>query len=97
MDNVMDRKMIDGDEVECTLRPQSLKEYVGQNELKEIREEQNISQYELSNKLALLGITLYQSDIFKIEKNQRTVRDFELWGICKVLNVKAEELFSPNK
>ena len=34
---------------------------------------------------------------FKIEKNQRTVRDFELWGICKVLNVKAEELFSPNK
>mgnify|MGYP000061475307 CR=1 FL=1 len=65
--------------------------------LKEIREEQNISQYELSNKLALLGITLYQSDIFKIEKNQRTVRDFELWGICKVLNVKAEELFSPNK
>lgn len=36
--------------------------------LKEIREEQNISQYELSNKLALLGITLYQSDIFKIEK-----------------------------
>ena len=36
MDNVMDRKMIDGDEVECTLRPQSLKEYVGQNELKEM-------------------------------------------------------------
>ena len=32
MDNVMDRKMIDGDEVECTLRPQSLKEYVGQND-----------------------------------------------------------------
>ena len=38
MDNVMDRKMIDGDEVECTLRPQSLKEYVGQNELKEMNE-----------------------------------------------------------
>ena len=37
MDNVMDRKMIDGDEVECTLRPQSLKEYVGQNELKDER------------------------------------------------------------
>ena len=28
--------MIDGDEIETTLRPQSLKEYIGQNELKEM-------------------------------------------------------------
>lgn len=47
--------------------------------LKEIREIKNISQEQLSNKLSLLGITLYQSDIFKIEHNERTVRDFELW------------------
>ncbi|HAR58140.1 MAG TPA: Holliday junction branch migration DNA helicase RuvB [Acholeplasmatales bacterium] len=32
----MDKKMIDGDEIETTLRPQSLKEYIGQNELKEM-------------------------------------------------------------
>ena len=31
MDNIMDKKMIDGDEIETTLRPQSLKEYIGQN------------------------------------------------------------------
>lgn len=37
--------------------------------LKEIREIKNISQEQLSNKLSLLGITLYQSDIFKIEHN----------------------------
>jgi Holliday junction DNA helicase, RuvB subunit len=36
MDNIMDQKMIEGDEVESTLRPQSLKEYVGQAELKEM-------------------------------------------------------------
>ena len=36
MDNIMDKKMIDGDEIETTLRPQSLKEYIGQNELKEM-------------------------------------------------------------
>ena len=36
METVRDRKKIDGDEEECTLRPQSLKEYVGQNELKEM-------------------------------------------------------------
>ena len=63
--------------------------------LKDIRESKKISQEYLSNKLALLGITLYQSDIFKIEHNERTVRDFELWGICNILEIKAEDLFEP--
>lgn len=66
------------------------------NKLKLEREKQNISQEKLSNQLSLLGITLYQSDIFKIEHNQRTVRDFELWGICSVLKIKAEDLFEPD-
>lgn len=35
-ENIMDRKMIDGDEFESTLRPQSLNEYVGQEEIKEM-------------------------------------------------------------
>lgn len=65
--------------------------------LKNIRESKNISQEQLSNKLSLLGITLYQSDIFKIEHNERTVRDFELWGICSVLEIQAEDLFEPEK
>lgn len=66
------------------------------NKLKIARESANISQDKLSNQLSLLGITLYQSDIFKIEHNQKTVRDFELWGICSVLKIKAEDLFEPN-
>lgn len=66
------------------------------NKLKIARESANISQDKLSNQLSLLGITLYQSDIFKIEHNQRTVRDFELCGICSVLKIKAEDLFEPN-
>lgn len=66
------------------------------SKLKDAREKAGISQETLSNKLTLLGISLYQSDIFKIEKNERTVRDFELWGFCKVLGIKAEDLFSPN-
>ena len=66
------------------------------NKLKIAREKANISQDKLSNQLSLLGITLYQSDIFEIEHNQRTVRDFELWGICSVLKIKAEDLFEPN-
>lgn len=63
--------------------------------IKYFREKKKISQEQLSNKLSLLGITLYQSDIFKIEKNERTVRDFELWGITKVLNITTEELYTP--
>lgn len=64
--------------------------------LKDIRERKGISQEQLSNKLTLLGITLYQSDIFKIEHNERTVRDFELWGICNILDIKVEDLFEAN-
>lgn len=64
--------------------------------LKAIRESKNISQEQLTNKLSLLGITLYQIDIYRIEHNLRTVRDFELWGICNILEIKAEDLFEPN-
>lgn len=67
---------------------------IGKN-LKKVRESKKISQEQLSTKLALLGITLYQSDIFRIEHNERTVRDFELWGICTALKIKAEDLFEP--
>lgn len=35
-ENIMDQKMINGDEFESTLRPQSLNEYVGQHEIKEM-------------------------------------------------------------
>ena len=38
MSNIMDKKMISGDELESTLRPQLLKEYVGQSEIKEMME-----------------------------------------------------------
>ncbi len=36
MDNIVDQKMINGDEIESTLRPQRLAEYVGQQEIKEM-------------------------------------------------------------
>lgn len=66
------------------------------NNLKRYREQQNISQERLCDKLALLGITLYKNDIYRIENNKRLVRDFELWGIAKTLNVKIEQLLTLN-
>lgn len=65
---------------------------IGTN-LKKYRKELNMSQEQLCNKLSLLGITLYKNDIYRIENNKRTVKDFELWGILKVLNVKCDDIF----
>ena len=62
--------------------------------LKRYRELNNISQEQLCNKLALLGITLYKNDIYRIENNKRIVKDFELWGIAKTLNLKIEDLLN---
>ena len=38
MSNIVDKKMIEGDEIETTLRPLRLIEYVGQTEIKEMLE-----------------------------------------------------------
>lgn len=62
------------------------------NNLKIYRTKNNLSQEQLCNKLALLGITMYKMDIYRIENNKRTVKDFELWGFAKIFNVKIEDL-----
>ena len=51
------------------------------------RIEHNLSLKKLSNKLELLGVTLYPNDIYLIEKEQRIVKDFELMAICKILDI----------
>ena len=51
------------------------------------RIENNLSLEKLSNKLQLIGITLYPNDLFLIENEKRIVKDFELIAICKVLNI----------
>lgn len=56
------------------------------------RKEKNMSYSDLSNKLQLLGISLYKNDLFLIEKNRRIVRDFELIALCQVLGINYNEL-----
>ena len=56
------------------------------------RKEQNMSYSDLSNKLQLLGISLYKNDLFLIEKNRRIVRDFELVALCQVLYINYNDL-----
>ena len=66
---------------------------IGEN-LKKFREEQDLSQANLVAKLNLLGIPIHKNDISLIEKNKRTVKDYEVWGFIKVLDLKFEDLYS---
>ena len=65
---------------------------IGKN-IKKYRELNNLTQRELSNKIALLGIDIYHSDISQIENQKLLLKDFEIISFCKVLNVSYEQLF----
>lgn len=61
--------------------------------LRKYREEKKLSQPDICRELALMGITMYNNDIYKIEHNKRTVKDYELYAFCKVLEISYEQLF----
>ena len=65
---------------------------IGQN-LKQIRKSKHLSQAKLASELNLLGINIGKNDVSKIEANKRTVKDFELWGFTKVLNITFEDIY----
>lgn len=52
----------------------------------------NLSLEKLSNKLELLGVTLYPNDIYLIEKEQRILKDFELMAICEILKIDIKDV-----
>lgn len=53
-----------------------------------------ISQSDLANELNLLGINIHKNNISLIESNKKSVRDFELWEIIKVLDLDFESLLN---
>ena len=61
--------------------------------LSRYREERGLSQPDMCRELALLGITMFNNDIYKIEHNKRTVKDYELYAFTKILKVSYEQLF----
>lgn len=63
------------------------------NNLRKYREERGLSQPDMCRELALLGITMFNNDIYKIEHNKRTVKDYELYAFTKKLKVSYEQLF----
>lgn len=60
--------------------------------LVKIRTEKNISLAYLSDKLMLMGVDISKQSLYRIEKNKRSVRDYELSAIAIALDVKIEDL-----
>lgn len=67
------------------------------NNIKIIREDKKISRQALSNKLMILGIDISAQSIFDIETGVRTVVDYELCAIAKILNVDTDLLLKDFK
>lgn len=65
---------------------------IGEN-LRFYRKEKHLSQADLMKDLNLLGINMHKNDIYMIEANKRTVKDYEIWGFLKILNISFEDLF----
>lgn len=60
--------------------------------LQKYREELGLSRQQLSNKLMMIGIDIPSNSIYDIEKGTRTVVDYEICAISKVLKIPLDAL-----
>lgn len=65
---------------------------IGKN-LKKYRELRGLTQRELSQKLELYGLTIYHTDIHNIEHGNKTIRDYEIKGLCLALNITLDDIY----
>lgn len=68
------------------------KKNVVNEQIRKYREEQHMSYEMLSTKLELMGISIHPQSLYDIEANKRTVKDYELYGISKVLKIDVNDL-----
>lgn len=72
------------------------KNMVGHN-VRRLREEQGLSQQDVSNQLELMAIYICRGSMSRVEDKSRTVTDIELHGLAQVFGVSIEELFRPEE
>ena len=65
--------------------------------VRDLRKQKKMSQQALSDKLELMAIYICRGSISRIEDQQRTVTDIELYGLAKALDVSIEEHFENEK
>ena len=61
--------------------------------IKNYRLERGMSQADVCRELSLIGVTMYSADIYDIEYNLRTIKDYEVYAFAKVLKVSLDELY----
>lgn len=65
--------------------------------VRQFRQEKNLSQQDLSNKLETVAVYICRGSVSRIEDQKRTVSDIELWGLAKILNKPIESFFGDDK
>ena len=60
--------------------------------VKAARKKLNLSQENLAAKLQLEGVIIERDSVSRIELGTRFIADYELWALCKILNVSPEYL-----
>lgn len=62
------------------------------NLIKKYREEKGLEKIEVSRMLQLRAVYLDSTELKRIEDGTQIVKDFELIGLCKVLDVNYDDL-----
>ena len=62
------------------------------NLIKEYREKQGLEKIDVSRMLQLHAVYLDSTELKRIEDGTQIVKDFELIGLCKVLDVNYDDL-----
>lgn len=60
--------------------------------IKEYREKQQLEKIDVSRMLQLHAVYLDSTELKRIEDGVQIVKDFELIGLCKVLNINYNDL-----
>ena len=55
---------------------------------------ENMSYETLSAKSELMGISIHKQNLYDIENNKRTVKDYELFGLAYVLRIDVNDLLA---
>lgn len=64
------------------------------NNLRKYWKEKHLSQADLTIELNPLEINLYKNDVYMIENNKGTIKDYEIWSFIKVFNITFDDLFA---
>ncbi len=67
---------------------------VSSKKIKELRQKNNLSLSGLSTKLALMGVDIPKTSLYKLENGKRILKDYELYALSHVFNVSVEELLT---